>query len=38
MPVTEGEAETRELFQSPEAQTYLVKIQQVEKLRQGAAA
>jgi radical SAM superfamily enzyme YgiQ (UPF0313 family) len=38
MPVMEGEAETRELFQSPEAQTYLVKIQQVEKLRQGTAA
>jgi uncharacterized radical SAM superfamily protein len=37
-PVLEDEAETRELFQSPEAQTYLVKIQQVEKLRRGTAA
>lgn len=37
-PVTEDEVETRELFQSPEAQAYLVKIQRVEKLRRGAAA
>jgi hypothetical protein len=37
-PVMEDEAETRELFQSAEAHSYLVKIQQVEKLRQGTAA
>ena len=34
-PVTEDESETRELFQSPEAHAYLVKIQQSEKLRRG---
>jgi radical SAM superfamily enzyme YgiQ (UPF0313 family) len=37
-PVTEDEVETRELFQSAEARSYLVKIQRVEKLRRGAAA
>ncbi|MGH9928175.1 MAG: B12-binding domain-containing radical SAM protein [Pyrinomonadaceae bacterium] len=37
-PVTEDENETRELFQSPEAHAYLVKIQHVEKLRHGTAA
>ena len=37
-PVMEDEAETRELFQSAEAHSYLVKIQQVEKLRHGTAA
>jgi radical SAM superfamily enzyme YgiQ (UPF0313 family) len=37
-PVMEDEAETRELFQSAVAHNYLVKIQQVEKLRQGTAA
>ncbi len=38
MPVMEDEVETRELFQSAEAHSYLVKIQQVEKLRHGTAA
>jgi len=37
-PVMEDEVETRELFQSAEAHSYLVKIQQVEKLRHGTAA
>lgn len=37
-PVMEDEAESRELFQSAVAHNYLVKIQQVEKLRQGTAA
>lgn len=37
-PVMEDETETRELFQSSEAHSYLVKIQQVEKLRHGTAA
>ena len=37
-PVTEDEVETRELFQSAEARSYLVKIQKVENLRRGAAA
>ena len=37
-PVTEDETETRELFQSAEARSYLVKIQKVEHLRRGAAA
>jgi radical SAM superfamily enzyme YgiQ (UPF0313 family) len=36
-PVTEEEAETREMFQSEAAHSYLVKIQQAEKLRRGAA-
>ncbi|MDQ3907745.1 MAG: radical SAM protein [Acidobacteriota bacterium] len=34
-PVTDDEIETHEMFQSAEAQTYLVKIQQAEKLRRG---
>lgn len=37
-PVTEDEAETRELFQSAEAQAYLVKIQRTEELRHGVGA
>jgi radical SAM superfamily enzyme YgiQ (UPF0313 family) len=37
-PVTEDEIETRELFQSAEARSYVVKIQRVEKLRHGTAA
>ena len=37
-PVTEDEAETRELFQSAEAQAYLVKIQRTEELRHGVTA
>jgi hypothetical protein len=37
-PVTEDEVETRELFQSPEAQAYLVKIQRTEELRHGVTA
>jgi len=36
-PVTEDEAETRELFQSAEAQAYLVKIQRTEELRHGVS-
>lgn len=36
-PVMEDEAETREMFQSAEAQAYLVKIQRAKKLRRGAA-
>jgi hypothetical protein len=35
-PVTEDEVETRELFQSAEAQSYLVKIQRTEELRHSA--
>ena len=34
-PVTEDEAEGMELFQTPEAHAYLVKIQQLERLRRG---
>ena len=37
-PVMEDETESRELFQSAEAQSYVIKIQQVEKLRHGTAA
>jgi len=37
-PVTEGDLETMELFQSEEAHAYVVKIQGVEKLRQSATA
>ncbi len=37
-PVTENEIETRELFQTTEAQAYVVKIQRAERLRRGAAA
>jgi hypothetical protein len=37
-PVTEDDLETQELFQSAEAQAYLVKIQKMEKLRHGNAA
>lgn len=37
-PVTEDERETRELFQSAEAQAYLVKIQRTEELRHGVTA
>jgi len=37
-PVTGDELETSELFQSAEAQAYLVKIQRVEKMRKGTAA
>lgn len=37
-PVTDDEVETRELFQTPEAREYVVKIQRVGKLRRGAAA
>ena len=37
-PVTENEIETRELFQTTEAQAYVVKIQRAERLRKGAAA
>lgn len=36
-PVTVDEVETRELFQSPEAQAYLVKIQRTEELRHGVS-
>jgi radical SAM superfamily enzyme YgiQ (UPF0313 family) len=35
-PVTDDEVETRELFQSAEAQSYLVKIQRTEELRHSA--
>ncbi len=38
VPVTEDDLETQELFQSAEAQAYLVKIQKMEKLRHGNAA
>ena len=34
-PVTEDEVESMEMFQSAEAHAYVVKIQQVEKLRRG---
>jgi len=37
-PVTDDEVETREMFQTAEAQAYVVKIQPVEKLRKGVAA
>lgn len=37
-PVTENDAEKMEMFQSEEAQRYLVNIQRVEKLKRGAAA
>jgi radical SAM superfamily enzyme YgiQ (UPF0313 family) len=37
-PVMEDEIETHELFQSVGAQSYVVKIHQVEKLRHGTAA
>ncbi len=37
-PVAADETETSELFQSAEAQAYLVKIQRVERFRKGAAA
>jgi radical SAM superfamily enzyme YgiQ (UPF0313 family) len=37
-PVTEDDLETQELFQSAEAQAYLVKIQKMEKLRHSNAA
>ena len=37
-PVMDDEVETHEMFQSAEAQSYLVKIQHVEKLRQTTAA
>jgi radical SAM superfamily enzyme YgiQ (UPF0313 family) len=37
-PVIEDEIENRELFQSAEAQAYLVKIQRVEELRHSARA
>jgi radical SAM superfamily enzyme YgiQ (UPF0313 family) len=37
-PVTEDEIETRELFQSAEARSYVVKIQRVEKLQHVAAS
>lgn len=37
-PVTAEEVETRELFQSPEAHAYLVKIQRTEELRHGVSA
>jgi hypothetical protein len=37
-PVTEDEAETRELFQSAAAQAYLVKIQRTEELRHSVSA
>ena len=37
-PVRDDELETRELFQTAEAQAYVVKIQRAEKLRRGAAA
>lgn len=37
-PVVEDETETRELFQSPEAQAYLVKIQRTEERRHGVPA
>jgi hypothetical protein len=36
-PVTDDEAETRELFQSAEAQAYVVKIQRTEELRHGVS-
>jgi radical SAM superfamily enzyme YgiQ (UPF0313 family) len=37
-PVTDEEVETRELFQSAAAQAYVGRVQQIEKLRRGAAA
>lgn len=37
-PVMDDEIETHELFQSVEAQSYVVKIHKVEKLRHGTAA
>src|SRR5215831_10907790 len=37
-PVTDDEIETREMFQTEEARSYVVKIQRVEKMRSGAAA
>ncbi|HVS81270.1 MAG TPA: radical SAM protein [Pyrinomonadaceae bacterium] len=37
-PVTDEEVETRELFQSAAAQAYVDRVQQIEKLRRGAAA
>lgn len=37
-PVTVDEVDTRELFQSADAQAYLVKIQRTEELRHGASA
>jgi len=37
-PVIDDEVETHEMFQSAEAQSYLVKIQHVEKPRQTTAA
>ncbi|MFN2579346.1 MAG: radical SAM protein [Pyrinomonadaceae bacterium] len=36
-PVTDDELETREMFQTAEARSYVVKIQRVEKMRSGAA-
>jgi hypothetical protein len=37
-PVTEYEVETMEMFQSAGAQAFVGRIQQIEKLRRGAAA
>ena len=37
-PVTDDEVETMEMFQSAEAQAFVGRIQQIEKLRRGAAA
>ncbi len=37
-PVTDDEVETREMFQTAEAQAYVVKIQRAERLRKGVAA
>lgn len=37
-PVTDDELETREMFQTAEARSFVVKIRRVEKMRTGAAA
>jgi len=37
-PVTDDEVETMEMFQSPGAQAFVGRIQQIERLRRGAAA
>jgi radical SAM superfamily enzyme YgiQ (UPF0313 family) len=37
-PVTDDELETREMFQTAEAKSFVLKIRRVEKMRTGAAA
>jgi len=37
-PVTDDELETREMFQTAEARSFVVKIRRLEKMRTGAAA